>query len=554
MATHLRRVSTSFIELVPNDSKGSNYLLLCKRSDKVNSFKHHWASISGSIERDISIPTTTTNTIINPFSFNLLNTEEHYLEDSFTCAKREIEEETKLSTNQSLYFERSGRVQWILNEQKTGGFVVYPFLFRIKLNREDEIKSLEDVKNYLKHIGFQIDWEHETFDLFDTEQFLFESDQSVDVPYPTLRNTVPDLRDTLSRVYYSRVEKTLERNVKDCIVDNFTDGAGQITFKAIDVVMRNALRVYSNLSFESIPPYFSLKFSHAQPEVIRAIYFYKKMKDLVWHLDHCRQEMPSIGNFSAYVFGRILCLKQSETDIEEDELRKINELLKTTTLRNWVESIETRLNHCLDEYHVRNQLIAKNFLSHITERMSHQKTLSILTHSWSSTVLNCLEALIKHCQNNEIHLSIFMTESLPQGEGHKTFKALERYIDEQMIHLHMCNDNGVPELLTKQRIDAMVVGADSILPPNCHANTTIVNKCGTKKLYELSRLHAVPFLVVSDSLKVMSPLMKENMIHNIDIFENVDIDDINIIQESQAVNVVESLRYYSQAREKIYGP
>jgi eIF-2B alpha/beta/delta-like uncharacterized protein len=110
---------------------------------------------------------------------------------------------------------------------------------------------------------------------------------------------------------------------------------------------------------------------------------------------------------------------------------------------------------------------------------------TILTHSYSNTVLGCL---IRAAKTKKI--DVIVTESRPSMEGRETAYALAK----EGINVTLIVDAAVGTVITN--VDKVIVGADSILPDN-----SIVNKIGTLLIALAAKEFQVPFIVVADSMK-----------------------------------------------------
>ena len=110
---------------------------------------------------------------------------------------------------------------------------------------------------------------------------------------------------------------------------------------------------------------------------------------------------------------------------------------------------------------------------------------TIMTHSLSGTVLEVLRACIPSIEH------IIVLEGRPLYEGRATLQALQ----DQAIGLTLITDAQADIFLPVSQ--AVVVGADSLL-----ADGGLLNKAGTALLAWAARGHAVPFYVLSETLKI----------------------------------------------------
>ncbi|MBM3238661.1 NUDIX domain-containing protein [Candidatus Poribacteria bacterium] len=158
-----RKVVTAFLE---NQGK----ILILKRSDKVKTYKHHWAEISGSIEAG---------------------------ESPDERVKKEIEEETSLNL-EDVQFVRKGRPLRI--EDGDYLWTVYPFLYHVP--QPNKVNT---------------DWEH-------TEKRWIYPDEIA------AYNTVPNLEQTLKRVdVASGITDAIDKIERDRV-----HGASELSLMALD--------------------------------------------------------------------------------------------------------------------------------------------------------------------------------------------------------------------------------------------------------------------------------------------------------------------------------
>ncbi|KAL4925994.1 translation initiation factor eIF-2B subunit family protein [Aspergillus undulatus] len=153
-----RSVVSSFIFHFPNElSQSDNPLVaLFKRSQKVNTYKHLLAPISGTISRT------------DP--------------NALSAAWRELFEETGLDSNK-LTFSRAGQPYTFTDESVHREWTIHPFAFQLK---GTAIGSRRDS-------AISIDWEHEGWEWFDPSHVLRDDGFE--------EKGVPHLRESLRRLW-----------------------------------------------------------------------------------------------------------------------------------------------------------------------------------------------------------------------------------------------------------------------------------------------------------------------------------------------------------------
>ncbi|KAJ4288788.1 hypothetical protein N0V88_007324 [Collariella sp. IMI 366227] len=148
-----RFVVSSFI--LKHDEAGKPRVALFQRSEKVSTYQHHLAPISGTIEPSDPSPDA--------------------------AAWREISEETTL-TQTSLTLLRQGKSYSFSDVSVRREWTVFPFLFRLRTPADEH--------------RIQIDWEHEGWGWHDPDEVIRDADQG------RLDNGVPRLAESLRRVWF----------------------------------------------------------------------------------------------------------------------------------------------------------------------------------------------------------------------------------------------------------------------------------------------------------------------------------------------------------------
>lgn len=113
---------------------------------------------------------------------------------------------------------------------------------------------------------------------------------------------------------------------------------------------------------------------------------------------------------------------------------------------------------------------------------------AILTHCHSSTVGH----IIVEAARRGADLHVFATETRPFQQGFITANALA----EAGIRVTLIVDSAVHQVLRDQKIDRVLVGADTIA-----SDGSVYNKIGTSGVAALARMHKVPFYCASSRFK-----------------------------------------------------
>ncbi|TPX13685.1 uncharacterized protein E0L32_005888 [Thyridium curvatum] len=161
-------------------------------------YRHCWAGISGSIEKDDPSP--------------------------YSAALRELREETTLTSPGSLEFIRTGKPYSFVDEDLNREWTIHPFGFRLKT----EAEGGQGEK------GLQIDWEHEGWQwhdpahVSDTKEF----------------GGVPHIADSLRRVWFEKVlgdgPGAILAEGLDRLKNDHESGARQLAGEALSI-LRNVV-------------------------------------------------------------------------------------------------------------------------------------------------------------------------------------------------------------------------------------------------------------------------------------------------------------------------
>ncbi|OTA52771.1 translation initiation factor eIF-2B subunit family protein [Hypoxylon sp. EC38] len=188
-----RSIAGSFLFKLPNGDETQAQVALFRRSDKVSTYQHKLAPISGSIEKYDASPLAT--------------------------ALREINEETGLTLS-SIELLRVGKPYTFVDESIGREWTINPFAFRLKEKAEGG-KGEE---------GITIDWEHEGYEWFNPLE-VNESDGFGGVPklVNSLRRVWPeyDLGPKAGKAFTSGLQR---------LRDDHESGARQLAEAAVSIL------------------------------------------------------------------------------------------------------------------------------------------------------------------------------------------------------------------------------------------------------------------------------------------------------------------------------
>jgi translation initiation factor 2B subunit (eIF-2B alpha/beta/delta family)/8-oxo-dGTP pyrophosphatase MutT (NUDIX family) len=304
--------------------------------------------------------------------------------------------------------------------------------------------KMEDENTLLK-VAIKKDWEHERLEFFDPKVF-----------YDEKMCFVPNLKETFERIVLP--DKEIENRLR-FIRDNKTDGAAQIT----EYVLENILSYYLNQDWN-----------------ITA----EDLKNIAWHLYNVRPTMAPIGNASIHSIAS--ALKEMEALHSSQFSKKI---------------VQQHVDRVLRELKSSTNLITKHVEQMINEKYK-SSDLTVLTLSYSSTIVQVLKHCAKHIKK------LIVSESRPACEGLTTIEKVSCDFSESTIIL--CTEAALPSLVLsgKDRIDLIVIGADSIL-----YDGSVINKTGSCLLALLAKEANIPMFVLCDKLKIRAEKQEVELEH-----------------------------------------
>ena len=331
---------------------------LFKRSDKVSTYTHHHAPISGSIEPSDPSP--------------------------LAAAWREINEETTL-TSSDLKLLRQGKPYTFSDEEVGREWTIWPFAYVLKDPEGDGENSEKKIK---------IDWEHESWGWFDP----------LDVQDTPEFGGVPRLKESLRRVWFeidlgAEAGKTLAEGCKR-LEEDYVSGARQMAGDALRI-----LRDVVDRMDDGVLDMDARSGEGGSGKEVDAKWW-KDIRRAAWHL--WKNGRESMG--AAIMSALLSALAAVEAEVFQGHSISFNEA-KPTIISILDRKISGRAST--------SDHITRSFASYITHHFSHliesQKSLSILTLSESSTITHALSHLPTLLPN--LSLDIRILESRPLLEG-----------------------------------------------------------------------------------------------------------------------------------------
>ncbi len=227
------------------------------------------------------------------------------------------------------------------------------------------------------------------------------------------------------------LNEKIQKSINELREDNFS-GAGELFIKAIDII-KNQMHLVKN-----------------KEEDIKDLFF-----TLAKEIINARPSMAPLINTIGYLIINV------ETYTSKHIIDKIIELVSYNAERN-------------------NKLM-ESFVYFFNNYYS--KDINIMLISYSSTIINLMVYLKDYSRE------LYVLESRPQNEGHRTAEILSQY-----MKTHLIIDAAAGKYI--ENIDLVLIGADSVLKDG-----SIINKIGTNSLSILAKEHEIPVYAVADSFK-----------------------------------------------------
>lgn len=378
---------------------------------------------------------------------------EKYDASPMATALREINEETGLTLS-SIELLRVGKPYTFIDQTIGREWTINPFAFRLKSKAEGG-KGEE---------GITIDWEHEGFEWFNPLD-VNESDEFGGVPklVNSLRRVWPeyDFGPRAGRILTSGLQK---------LRDDHESGSRQLAQTAVSTLKNLIAEMNSDVVDDA---------------------WWAKVRMAAWHLCKARESMGA-----AVTTAIVKALDQVEAVFVQnlsppEKILQMTEAIQTQLKQR--ESTTDRLRDTFVEYVRRNVIQDVN---------NPRKTISVLTLSFSSTILACLMRL---ATDLGVSLDLRILESRPLCEGVTlASKLIEGGNGNPNLTVTLYADASVA--FAADDIDILVLGADRI-----SSEGDVNNKVGSLPAV-LSQRHVAPrakVIVVSETEKVASPGLKE---------------------------------------------
>ncbi|KAK3493069.1 uncharacterized protein B0T23DRAFT_359251 [Neurospora hispaniola] len=418
---------------------------LFKRSDKVSTYTHHYAPISGSIDSSDPSP--------------------------LSAAWREIHEETTLTAS-DLKLLRQGKPYTFSDESVGREWTIWPFAFLLKDPAGDGEGSEKKIK---------INWEHEGWawfdplDVRDTEDF----------------GGVPKLKESLRRVWFE-IDLGLEAGkvlAKGCkrLEEDYVSGARQMAGDALRI-LRDVIDKMDDDVLDG---------ENGDGKEAK---WWKEIRMAAWHL--WKNGRESMG--AAIMSALLSALASVEAEVFQDHAtssKSSGKQLKSTIVSVLDREISARP--------LTNDQISRSFASYISRNLpsfnTPQKPLSILTLSESSTITHALSHLPILLPN--FVLDIRVLESRPLLEGVSLAASLAKALSTELASnndrqhsITIYTDASACH--ATRGVQLVVIGADRIA-----SDGSVSNKTGSLSVLLATQHNAkeAKVVVLCDSEKVALP-------------------------------------------------
>ncbi|CRG91045.1 hypothetical protein PISL3812_08093 [Talaromyces islandicus] len=429
-----RSVVSSFLFKYSDIHARAAEVALFRRSDKVRTYQHHLAPISGSIDRQAdSTP--------------------------LDAAWRELEEETSL-TPSTVKLWRKGRPFTFQDYAVGREWTIYPFAFLLKSYPCSHTKVDKDNTSTDKTDGVVLDWEHDFHNWYDPEEVLHRLFE--DGPEATVsgQKLVPRIADSLIRVYPeyelgSMPGKRLRDGLQQ-LQDDHASGARELATIALGILKDILVGIRPSEAYEG----------EANWEE-----WWRKVRLAAWHIWANGRE--SMG--AAIASALITALTELDGFQRDGQYN--------------AEYVEQLMSALIDERRAMTAELSQFFAAYVKHELLKDRreahdgtTLRILTLSASSTIRESLLHLL--ATTTDIHtVDLRVLESRPLFEGVSLASSmLSSYQNRQSGDSNECEDN-CPKLnitlytdasaaLASADIDLLLLGADRLTADGAVSNKT----------------------------------------------------------------------------------
>ncbi|EED14597.1 translation initiation factor eIF-2B subunit family protein [Talaromyces stipitatus ATCC 10500] len=461
-AMEKRSVVSSFLFKLCDSQAHTTKVALFRRSNKVHTYQHHLAPISGSID---------SQTDATPVA----------------AAWRELKEETTL-TSPAVKLWRKGRSFSFQDESVGREWTIYPFAFLLKPPAEGGPEAANKVEDSHSDDGDGItfDWEHDFYNWHDPDEVLSRLDQDGANATICGQKLVPRIADSLRNVYPEyHLGSTAGRRLREGLQQLQNDhesGARELATIALNILKDILMEVRPSKAKENE--------NEGKWDA-----WWRDVRLISWHLwTNGRESMgAAIGSALLSVLADIEKLYE-ERGSEDEIIRIVDRSIRKR------EAMTTRFCEALDSY-LRDEVVAKGGI----ER--EKKTLRLMTLSASSTIReSILHFLRKNARDISFEtLDVRVLESRPLYEGvslastlSSSFQSTDDDSTGPKIRVTLFTDNSAA--LAARDVDVLLIGADRI----AGSNGAVSNKTGSLPAI-LAAKHVSPqvrVLVVSELDKV----------------------------------------------------
>ncbi|EFX05892.1 duf21 and cbs domain containing protein [Grosmannia clavigera kw1407] len=409
-----RSVVSSFIIKYPTGSgdEAKPMVALFKRSDKVNTYKHHLAPISGGIETDDASP--------------------------LAAAWRELLEETTL-TPKTLELIRQGKSYTFSDPSVGREWTIYPFAYQLKAPDS----------------AIQIDWEHEDWGWFDP----------TDVEDSAKFGGVPHLAESLRRAWFEKdlggypgSAGAILTNGLHRLGSDYQSGARELATTALST-LKDVVQALDMSELQPLQPMSSSSVDR----------WWALVRMAAWNI--WKNGRESMG---AAILSTLLgALGGIEDMLQNFRTQSDTVDLKLSSLRNAaVGELDRRLE--LRTSALSAQPVADALGQYLKQNFPAGSTLSILTLSESSTITQSLRCLLSRSHFASIEIRVL--ESRPLFEGVSLAATLVRHIrsetNQRGAEANITVYTDASAALAAHGVNIVLLGADRIASSGAVSNKT----------------------------------------------------------------------------------
>ncbi|KAH8703244.1 hypothetical protein BGW36DRAFT_422813 [Talaromyces proteolyticus] len=433
-----RSIVSSFLFKYPDIHSRAAEVALFHRSDKVRTYQHYLAPISGSIDR---------HTDASPLD----------------AAWRELKEETSL-TPDSAKLWRKGRPFTFQDYSVGREWTIYPFAFLLKLQTRTRRHTVDEecIAGDGETDGVVLDWEHSFHNWYDPDEVLSRLLEDGEEARVSGQKLVPRIADSLIQVYpeyeLGPVAGRRLREGLQQLQDDHESGARELTTIALNI-FRDVLNDVRPSDSDAVGTNWEE--------------WWRKARLTAWHIWMNGRESMGAAIASALLTA-LAELEPLYRDLQPDG-----------------ENVDRLIDALIEKRRAMTTALSQAFTVYVDDELWEYRdktTLKIVSLSASSTIRESILQLLSALAEGRIHtvvaggrirtVELRVLESRPLFEGVSLASAIvssyekSRKDREHEVQLHVTIYTDASAALACTGVDMLLLGADRIAKDGAVSNKT----------------------------------------------------------------------------------